>query len=69
MLFRSDNLVCALVNYCYDVFDINLAETFVLRKIFVGIHRLGVHDLLAINGDDFVSKNCPDDCCELFKEI
>lgn len=61
-------LVCAFVDDCYDVFDVDLAEAFVLREIFVGIDGLGVHDLLAVNGDDLIAKNRSDDCGELLEE-
>lgn len=62
-----DDLVCALVNDCYNVFDVDLAKALVLREILVGINGFCVHNLLAVDSDDFIAENRSDDSSELKK--
>lgn len=57
-----DDLVGSSIDDLNDILDVDLAEALVLREIFVGIDRLGVHDLLAVDGDDLVAQNRSKNC-------
>lgn len=54
------DLIRSVVDHLDYIFNIDLTETSVLWKIFIGINGLCVDDLLAIDGDDLVPQNCSD---------